>query len=118
MSKEKLRVFDYRDEISIDELFDGRTFDEVQLRLRELAAQYEERILSEDCEAKFDVSHYGYDGGLELYVDVYRWETNEEHQARLDADKKQRKQRADAKAAKEAIERATYERLKKKFEPQ
>lgn len=118
MSKEKLRVFDYRDEISIDELFDGRTFDEVQLRLRELAAQYEERILSEDCEVKFDVSHYGYDGGKDLYVDVYRWETDKEYKARMDADKKKRQKRVDAKAAKEAIERATYERLKKKFETQ
>lgn len=122
----KKRVLDRRDEVYINDLFDGRSFDDVILELQSMLHRYEEEIFTRDKEVKFETEHYGYDGGMNLYVRVQRWETDKEYgkrQAREQAAKdKAAKARATkkAKALAQALtteqeERALFEKLKKKF---
>ena len=80
----KKRVLDRRDPVYISDLFDGRSLDDVVLELHSLAQRYESEILVQDKEVRFETQYYGYDGGLELYVRVMRWETDKEHTKRLD----------------------------------
>ena len=123
----KKRVLDRRDQIDIVDLFDGRSLDDVILDLQSRLHAYEEEIFTHDKEMKFEVEHYGYDGGMELYVRVQRWETDKEYDRRVAkewaAKEKARKARETKKQrarqelfAKEADERAEYERLRAKFE--
>jgi hypothetical protein len=70
---------------------------------------------------KIELSFYfGYDGEKELNVTVYRWETDEELEKRLDLDKKWSESAKLAaknrKKAQEKIERTLLENLKKKYE--
>ena len=115
MSKKK-RVLDRRDQVFITELFDGRTIEDVILELQSMLHRYEEEIFTHDKEVRFEIQHYGYDGGVELYVRVVRWESDREYEARMAKEQKERaKKRAVARAKKDK-EYAEYERLKKKFE--
>jgi|LakMenEpi03Aug12_release.lakeMendotaPanAssembly.Ray.scaffolds.fasta_scaffold00478_84 hypothetical protein len=63
---------------------------------------------------------YGYDGDKDLEITVYRWETDEELQKRLDLDKKRSESAKLAaknrKEAQEKRERTLLENLKKKYE--
>lgn len=123
----KKRVLDRRDRIDILDLFDSRTFDDVILDLQSMLHDYEEEIFTRDKEVKFETEYYGYDGGMELYVRVMRWETDKEYSKRSEreavAKEKARKARETkkAKALAQALtteqeERALFEKLRKKFE--
>jgi hypothetical protein len=123
----KKRVLDRRDQVDIVDLFDQRSLDDVIIDLQSMLHQYEEEIFTHDKEVKFETEYYGYDGGLEVYVRVDRWETDTEYHRRLAketaAKEKARKAKETKKARarevlykKEADERAEYERLRAKFE--
>ena len=62
--------------------------------------------LSKGWQVKFEVEHYGYDGGVEYYWRIYRPETDKEYNARL-------KKEAAAKAKANAIKRAKKEKALK-----
>lgn len=85
--------------------------------LKYLVEQY-----GEDAEIVFDDDGgYGdYDSYMMLEIRVNREETNEEYEARLTALRKSKQKIADqqkaVKTARDAKERAEYERLRKKFE--
>lgn len=122
----KKRVLDRRDEVYINDLFDGRSIDDVILDLQNMLHRYEEEIFTRDKEVRFETEYYGYDGGMNLYVRVMRWETDKEYERRIEMEqvlkeraakaKETRKARALAQALEaEADERALYEQLKKKF---
>ena len=122
----KKRVLDRRDEVYINDLFDGRSIDDVILDLQSMLHRYEEEIFTRDKEVRFETEYYGYDGGISLYVRVLRWETDKEYERRIEMEqvlkeraakaKETRKARALAQALEaEADERALYEELKKKF---
>ena len=122
----KKRVLDRREEVYINDLFDGRAIDDVILDLQSMMHRYEEEIFTHDKEVKFETEYYGYDGGMNLYVRVERWETDREYdrrRAREQAAKdKARKARETKKAralavavASEEEERALFEKLKAKF---
>jgi len=122
----KKRVLDRREEVFINDLFDGRAIDDVIIDLQSMLHRYEEEIFTHDKEVKFETEYYGYDGGMNLYVRVDRWETDREYdrrrareQAARDKAKKARetkKARALAVAvASEEEERALFEKLKAKF---
>ena len=122
----KKRVLDRREEVYINDLFDGRAIDDVILDLQSMMHRYEEEIFTHDKEVKFETEYYGYDGGINLYVRVERWETDREYEkrrAREQAAKdKARKARETKKAralavavASEEEERALFEKLKAKF---
>lgn len=123
----KKRVLDRRDHLDIVDLFDRRSLDDVILDLQSMLHRYEEEIFTHDKEVKFETEYYGYDGGLEVYVRVDRWETDTEYHRRLAketaAKEKARQARETKKAralatalATEAEERELFEKLKKKFE--
>lgn len=130
MKKNKLNKIDYekkqiRDitlQLSIEDLFDGKTVGDVINQLTELNNKYSnpENIV------KFYVSYYGYDGGQELYLETYRQETDNEYQKRIQHElaivekaeraRKEKQARALAQILKtEKQERELYEELKKKF---
>ena len=122
----KKRVLDRREEVYINDLFDGRSIDDVILDLQSMLHRYEEEIFTHDKEVRFETEYYGYDGGINLYVRVERWETDREYekrQAREQAAKdRAKKTRATKKARALAVavdseeeERALFEKLKAKF---
>lgn len=121
----KKRVFDRREQVRIDDLFDGRTIDEVILDLRNMLHNYEQEIFIYDKDMRFEIE-YDYDGGTHLYVRVDRWETDQEYKKRLAREqvaKDKAKRAREAKKAKalamavssEEEERALFEKLKAKF---
>jgi len=64
-----------------------------------------------DC--RFMVEWYGYDGGFEVYLNHYRWETDEEMEHRIASESHWRMRKA---SREEERERREYERLRAKFE--
>ncbi len=123
----KKRVLERRDAVDVIGLFDRCSFDDVLAELHSMAHCYEEEIFTYDKDVKFEIEHYGYDGGMELYVRVERWETDAEYakrQAKEAAAKEKARRARETKEArarevlykKEADERAEYERLRAKFE--
>ena len=124
MSKERQRVLDRREYISLFDLLDGGDFFNVKEKLDKLEATVD---YGRGEEAKFNVEPYGYDGGVELYLEVYREETEAEYnkrmaknaaakeKARLAREKKKEKARQVLMASEEA-ELAEYIRLRAKFE--
>lgn len=123
----KKRVLDRRDRVFIDDLFDNRSLDDVILDLQSMLHDYEEEIFTRDKEVKFETEYYGYDGGMELYVRVMRWETDKEYAKRLESEaatKERARKARETKKAKalatalttEQEERALFEKLRKKFE--
>lgn len=130
---EKKWLLDSRKDVSVDEIFDGRSFDEAIQCLRSIEAGLARRMAVPGIEydVRFKTDHWGYDGGMDLCVEVYRRETDQEFAERLaeEAEKaaarkaknERRKARADERARKqllatEADERALLEQLKKKYE--
>lgn len=123
MSKERLRVTDRSEYVDLHDLLDGNDFADVKAELDILEAKVD---YSRGQTAKFRTELYGYDGGVELYFDVFRDETDAEYNKRqakeAAAKEKSRlaRERKKAKArevlmATEAQERAEYERLREKF---
>ena len=98
----KKRVLDRRDRVDISDLFDGRTFDDVILDLQSMLHDYEEEIFTRDKEVKFETEYYGYDGGMELYVRVMRWENDKEYAKRLDREAAAKEKARKAKETKKA----------------
>ena len=90
--------------------FDGKTPEEIIERMKALRAEMGER------DVYFYINHYGYDGGKELTLRERREENDKEYDARIKSEDKARAKAKADKAAKEAKERAEFERLKKKFE--
>lgn len=124
MSKDKLRVLDRKEYVSIYDLLDGRDFTDVKAELDRLEAKVQ---YGQGEEAKFEVEGYGYDGGVELYLNIYRDETDAEYdrrsakeaaakeKARLARERKKERARKTLMES-EAAERAEYERLRAKFD--
>lgn len=124
MSKEKLRVLDRREYVCLLDLLDGKDFFDVKADLDKV----EKKVNYGRGEtAKFVIEHYGYDGGVELYLEVYRDETDAEYNKRLAKDaaakekarlaREKKKERArQVLMENEAAERAEYERLRAKFD--
>ena len=126
MSKERKRVLDRREEVFINDLFDGRDIDDVILDLQSMLHRYEEEIFTHGKEVRFETEYYGHDGGLNLYVRVLRWETDREYEKRLAREQAAREKAAKVRATKKARalavavaseeeERALFEKLKAKF---
>ena len=124
MSKDRQRVVDRKEYVSLFDLLDGRDFFSVKEELDRLEQQVN---YGSGEEAKFVVEPYGYDGGVELYLEVYRDETDAEYNRRLDKEAKAKEKARKARETKkerarkelmesEAAERAEYERLRAKFD--
>ena len=95
---------------SFYDMLDQMTPAEVTKRMEELQAGYPGRHVY------FNVSPYGYDGGLDLELWESREENDKEFNKRIAEEKKAKDVKKKQKADKEARELAEYERLRKKFE--
>ena len=96
-------------EESFYDILDQRTPEEVMERMKELQAGYPDRHVY------FNVSGYGYDGGMNLELWESREETDKEFNKRVAEEKKEREKKAAATKAKKDKEFAEYVRLQKKF---
>lgn len=121
--KDKLRVLDRREYISIFDLLDGEDFAGVKFNLDVI-----EKLVDygKGETANFVVEPYGYDGGIEAYLMIERDETDAELAKRVAATEKAKekarlqKQKKEEAARKvlmdtEEKERQEYERLRAKF---
>lgn len=95
--------------LSFYDVLDGKSPAEVIEWMQELQEDYEGRKIS------FDVSSYGYDGGLELELWECRLENDKEYEARIAKEKKEREIKKRNIADKDAKEFAEFQRLQKKF---
>lgn len=95
---------------SFYDILDQKTPLEVIERMKELMDGYPDRKIS------FNVSPYGYDGGLELELWEHRLENDKEFAKRMKEQETEKAKTKKAKEMKEAKELAEFTRLKKKFE--
>lgn len=94
---------------SFYDILDQMTPAEVIERMDELQAGYPDR------DVFFNVSPYGYDGGLNLELWERREETDKEYEKRVAEEKRERDRKRAATKAKKDKEFAEYVRLQKKF---
>ena len=76
MKTERKKVLDRIDYFDIYQL-NNETFGEIETVLSLLKVKYE------GVEHLFQAESYGYDGGLEFYVRVFRLETDREYKSRV-----------------------------------
>ena len=81
MSDLKKRVIKYDSKQIDSDIFEGY-FDEIIDNLKELKEKYHSK-LPVDHWCKLEWEYYGYDGGKELYLNFYRYETDEEFKSRV-----------------------------------
>jgi hypothetical protein len=96
--------------VSLYDILDCKTPDEVIQKMEEFKEAYQDRKIG------FGVEHYGYDGGLEIVLQETRLETDKEYDRRIKAEQKEEERLKAAMAKTDEKERKEYERLKKKFE--
>ena len=122
MGRERKRVLDRSFEVRLYDVFDGTQIDQVIAELRALDSKVD---YGRGYDAKFRVEA-GYEY-TDVYMDVFRDETDKEYEARMLREEKAREKARKAREAKqerarkelyqkEADERAEYERLRAKFE--
>jgi hypothetical protein len=119
---ERKRILEDSQLFDIDRLLDRKTPEQVIMELRSVESEYERDIMLYDKLVEFEIVHPDYEI-TELYLRVYRWESDAELKKRQDAaDQREAKSRERAankqtKAEKLAAEeRALYEKLKQKSE--
>ena len=105
------QVLDRSIPIDLSSLLDCCTVDQVRQNLDEY-----QNCLTDGRTGRFEVEHYGYDGGVELKFNVFRDETDDELKKRQEKNARERQRQRNEKAAKEAREREQYLRLKAKYE--
>lgn len=94
---------------SFYDVLDQKTPEQVIEEMQSYIRMYQGRKIS------FNVSPYGYDGGLELELWESREETDKEYDKRVAVEKRERDRKRAANKAKKDRELAEYVRLKKKF---
>ena len=105
------QVLDRQIPIDLSSLLDACTVDQVRQNLDEY-----QNCLTDGRTGQFEVSHYGYDGGVEIRFLVFRNENDDELKKRLEKNARERQRRRDEKAAKEEREHRRYLKLKAKYE--
>ena len=124
MSKEK--VFVTKESVDLDYLFSNTDLDQMMVGAQKLYDKYNRLAFDKGQFVEFETEWAGYDGGTEVVVCFYRWETDVEYQARIDefnAKEEAKRLRKEAKKAKalakvladEQAERELFEKLKLKF---
>lgn len=92
----------------------GQNYDEFSLE--DIQAELEDK---EYVEWRVYAQGYGYDGGAELRIVTYRWETDEETAKRVQKEEERRlwyeNQHRKGLEEQEAKDRALYEKLKEKY---
>ena len=120
-SLDKIYLYRDRDNIDVERLFNGKTVDELKVSIDELVFPHKDKVI------KFYASDYGYDGGVDVAIQIYELETDKEYTKRqkiLDehklADEKRKAKVLEKKKEKmknkEEAERKLLEVLKAKYE--
>lgn len=73
---ERTRIFEKS--VSLDIEVDGMTLEEVAMHYKKIYDLYEQDIMQYDKRVVVRADNYGYDGGCDWYIDIYRWETEKE----------------------------------------
>lgn len=126
MSKERQRVLDWRRQIFIDDIFYQKSLEDVTAFFYSMSHELEEELITKDKTAVFTTERYGYDGGMDVFLKVFRLENDDEYETRMEKEAVARakaKKARDAKKAKaleraletEAEEFALYQKLQAKF---
>ena len=120
-------VFDRGPSLDLYELLDMQTFDGAVLKLQQEKEIWHKDLKYADAVSiKLIVDSMGYDGGVECYLQIERWETDREFEARKEhaakakraAQERKRKAEESARAvllATEAQEKALFEKLRAKY---
>lgn len=108
VNKDKL-VISSRQEIDPIELFDKKEISEIIQELTEL-----DNILGEEVYARFRVHPYKY-GGADIYLEKYRYETEQENLTRLILENKELEKQNKKQKSIEAKERGELQRLLNKY---
>lgn len=114
-----------QEELSLHDLFDGRSFDEAIEQIRE-AKEHCHKKYADAEDIKLSVEYAGYDGGYELRLMVYRYESDKEFEkrkaaaekAKLAKQERERKAKEKAQAlllASEADEKELFKKLQAKY---
>ena len=122
---DKQQVYVGREEVDLDTIFNGKNVADMLHSVQKMAQEMTEYARPEFT-IKFTTGYAGYDGGMVVYAEFWREETDQEYKLRIDAikakeEKARLKQEAkNAKAlakvlADEEAERALYEKLHAKF---
>jgi len=129
MMEDRKRIYVRREQIFVDDFFDGKTLDDVALEVHRMISHYEPMTLGQDQRVVFAVERR-LDAVLDVYLEFWRWETDQEFsccQKQERAAEEKRKQRSEARRAakqealaalkqkQESEEYAEYQRLRAKF---
>lgn len=101
----RLLISEIKEELYLHDLFDDRSFDEAIKQLHEAKEHWHKKYAGAE-DIKLSVERAGYDGGYEIYLMVYRYESDKEFEKRKAAAEK-------AKLAKEERERKAKEKAHK-----
>ena len=110
---DRILILDKKDSFDVGKL-DGLTPSEIVNEFRKIEEWYEYEI-SQSHQVKFHVESYGYDGGVDLFFGVYRFENDKEYADRTEKERRDTEKKKATEKSNEAKERREYERLKKKF---
>lgn len=103
----------YVGELSLYDVFNGKTISEVISKLKNDISEYSH--LS-DHEIFFIAKPYGYDGGIDIEILCKRPENKSEKESRLKFEKARDEKKLAAKKKKELKEREQLRKLKEKYE--
>lgn len=121
----KKTVIDRRVDVELSDMLGDQS---IEMTIDYLQRMKEIYVKDYHIDAKFEMQPYGYDGGFDIYLILYREETDSEYQDRLEKEKIAQEKKEQARlrelerthAKKQRnldLERAEYERLKAKYEP-
>ena len=125
-TEKRNQVLDRSDSVDITCLIDDNSLDEAICRLTSLRDTYKEECTTLNRTTKFNFDHYGYDGGFDAYIDVWREENDIEYNARIAHEEQIKKNKREAEQKKkdkaraillatEAEERALLAQLQEKY---
>lgn len=97
----------------------GDTWADVRARIDALEAKSDQpdmRVFDRGIvDKRFEISYYGYDGGQNIELNLYREETDKEYADRLAEEERTRRKAEDRAKLKKDKEYAQYLKLKEKF---
>lgn len=102
------QIVDRDDYFDIEQI-NNKTFDEIATIVSSLRNKYK------NVSHTIRVEPYGYDGGLDFFVRVFRQENDQEYNKRIKKEQAERDRKNKVELDKETRERKEYERLAKKF---
>ena len=108
VSKNRKLVLSTRKELPLDDIFGNQSVESAFKKLAEFVAPYSDK----NCRFSIHIDYHDVD----LYLDIYREETDREYERRLNKEKRIRQKEKEAKEAIKKKELELLEKLKAKYE--